>query len=48
MCVGDKAFCKREAKKYLGLRQLYKTHVQYSQRMLDLAAAWMVMYASAK
>lgn len=48
MCVGDRAYCKREAKKYLSLGQHYKLHVHYSQRMLDLAAAWMVMHASAK
>lgn len=50
MCIADRKYCKRRARKFLkdALRNAENYHFALRELNLDLAAAWMVMYASAK
>lgn len=50
MCVGDKAYCTKNVHHHLmmgaGFRRIFK--FDRADHHYNLAAAWMVMYASAK
>lgn len=50
MCIGDKKHCAKEVRRALEGAELFSRYGFYARRdsALDLAAAWMVMWAGVK